>query len=615
MEIIQYNGKKCVACYSCVRKCPVKAITIEYECKYIHVNSPRCIGCGQCLKVCPTMALSFKTAAEAVKKLLASEYKVAAIVDPSISGEFPDITDYRLFVQMIRSLGFDYVMEVSFGADLVAREYQKLFSKFKGLYYFSTKCPSVSAYIEKYAPAMLPNLAPIVPPMIATAKVAHLFYGEDVKVVYIAPCLSAKHHIKRFEGDGKIEEVLTFKKLRDMFNEFNIRENLVAYSEFDAPLGYKGALFPLRTGLLAAGEINNSLLSGEIVASDGAENVIASVKNFFKHGKAIHRHFDLFFCHGCIAGPGMSSDGDKFLRHTLTVDYVTKRLKDFNKEEWEENIKKCRNLDLKCSFSNDDQRLPEPFEEDIQKVLKQVRENLEIDNQGCGACGFDTCVEFAKAVIQDLSRPDLCTHFAMKNQTVYIESLVEMNQRLTEAEQALKKSEQVALQKMEEAEDAREVFGITIQELPVGVVIVDSELNVIQSNKVFVDLLGEDAKMINDVIPGLQGADLKTLIPTNFYNLFNSVMKNNDIITGKDITINDHPYDVSVFPVRQSKVAGAVILDMRSPQMQRELIIRRVSQAIDENLSMVQQIGFLLGEGASSIEKNLNAIIENYKEN
>ena len=489
MEIIQFNEKKCVACYSCVRKCPVTAITIEPQSKYPSIKSSRCIGCGQCLNVCPTMALSFKKAMEAVKKLLASEHKVAAIVDPSISGEFPDITDYRLFVQMIRSLGFDYVMEVSFGADLVARKYQKLFSKFEGLYYFSTKCPSVSAYIEKYAPEMLPNLAPIVPPMIATAKVAHLFYGADVKIVYIAPCLSAKHHITRFDGDGKIDEVLTFKKLRDMFDEFNIKENLVAYSEFDAPLGYKGALFPLRTGLLAAGEISNSLLTGEIVTSDGAENVIASAKNFFKHGKAIHRHFDLFFCHGCIAGPGMSSEGDKFLRHTLTVDYVAKRLKDFDKEEWKNNIEKCKNIDLSCTFINDDQRLPDPPEEDIQKVLQQVRENIEIDNQGCGACGFDTCVEFAKAVAQGLSRPDLCSHFAMKNQEVYIESLEDMNKRLTETEKALKNSEKLALQKMQEAENARETFSITIQELPVGVVIVDAGFDIIQSNKIFVDLL------------------------------------------------------------------------------------------------------------------------------
>jgi iron only hydrogenase large subunit-like protein len=61
-----------------------------------------------------------------VKSLLQSNVKVAALIAPSFPAEFSDIDDYRTFVGMIRELGFSYVFEVAFGADLVALTIQKV---------------------------------------------------------------------------------------------------------------------------------------------------------------------------------------------------------------------------------------------------------------------------------------------------------------------------------------------------------------------------------------------------------------------------------------------------------------------------------------------------------
>jgi hypothetical protein len=60
-------------------------------------------------------------------------------------------------------------------------------------------------------------------------------------------------------------------------------------------------------------------------------------------------------------------------------------------------------------------------------------------------------------------------------------------------------------------------------------------------------------------------------------------------------------------------MCGAIIRDLYSPEVQGEEVISRVSEVIDKNLEMVQQIGFLLGEGASETEQMLNSIIESYK--
>jgi hypothetical protein len=53
---------------------------------------------------------------------------------------------------------------------------------------------------------------------------------------------------------------------------------------------------------------------------------------------------------------------------------------------------------------------------------------------------------------------------------------------------------------------------------------------------------------------------------------------------------------------------------MQAPEVQKAEVIKRVSEVIDKNLAMVQQIGFLLGEGASDIEKMLNSVISFYEQ-
>ena len=92
-----------------------------------------------------------------VRKLLASGRKTVALVAPSIASEFDDITDYRKFVGMLRAMGFDYVHENSFGVDLIAAEYSKLFKKAEGKYYMTANCPVIVKLIEKYPSRTYPQ--------------------------------------------------------------------------------------------------------------------------------------------------------------------------------------------------------------------------------------------------------------------------------------------------------------------------------------------------------------------------------------------------------------------------------------------------------------------------
>ncbi len=133
-QLVEIQKDKCELSYACVRACPVNAIEVKANQDHARIIADRCIACGNCIPVCPTEAIAFRSTKEHVKSILKEEKKVA-IVAPSISGEFVDITDYRKFVQMIKGLGFDYVLEAAFGADLVADRYKDLFKDFKCKHY------------------------------------------------------------------------------------------------------------------------------------------------------------------------------------------------------------------------------------------------------------------------------------------------------------------------------------------------------------------------------------------------------------------------------------------------------------------------------------------------
>jgi iron only hydrogenase large subunit-like protein len=613
MQLVEILKDKCDLSYSCVRVCPVNAIEVKVNKDYARIIPERCIGCGSCTSVCPQDAIRFLDSKEQTKILLKEKSKKVAVVAPSISGEFHDITDYRKFVQMFKQLGFDHINEVSFGADIISLKYAELFNNFKGKYYISTACPVVVSYVQKFQPELLGNLVPLVSPMIATAKIVRKIYGNDTKVIYVGPCIENKNEANDFSDDGRIDAVLTFIELRELFNEFDIHESTLEYSEFDTPIGYKGSLFPISNGLLQAADISEDLLTGVVINAEGKWNMLNATKQFFEEIETIKKHFNLYYCEGCLMGPGTSRNGKKFIRRTRVTDYANKRLKSFDHETWKKEIEKYWDLDYTRTFFNDDQRIETPSEEKIQEVLKAIGKDTGNPDLGCNACGYNSCRDFAVAVSKGLAKTEMCLTYTLKNRHEYIKSLRSTNEKLAQTQKALQDSEQVARKEKEAAQEASDIINSMLHKLNAGIVIIDKNLKIIQSNNSFVEILGEEAKAINEVIPQLLGADLKTLVPFNIYNLFTNVFSTNENILNRDIYIDDRFLNLSIFVIRKDKIVGAVFRDMYSPEVRKEEVIKRVNDVIDKNLEMVQKIGFLLGEGASETEQMMNSIIELYK--
>lgn len=610
--LVSIIEEKCRICYACVRACPVNAIKVLKENSFPFVDPNRCIGCGSCIKSCKPDAIEYKDSRAEVQEILKSVAKTAIALDPTISAEFPDIADFRKLVRMLRSLGFTYVVDTSFGVDLVASAYNRILNNFKGKYYIFANDPVVVSYIRKFQPSLISNLAPIVNPAVACAKIIRKRYGKDVKIVYASPLIASKKAEETGEGEGKLDAVISFGELRQMFQDAHIDQKQLEFSDFDPPHGNKGMLFPIAEGFLKAAGIESDLHIGNVTTVEGEMEMKESLKEFEESIDIIQSHFNIYY-NEYLMGPGTSSGGQKYIRQAEVKNYAGRRLKDLDISEWGENLEEYKSIDLSRTFQEDDQRIPQPSEEKIREISEMLKKKGG-DDIGCGACGYASCREFAIAIAKGLATHEMCNHYTSRNRQEYIQSLKVSNDKLAHTEKALRESERTARKEKEAAKEASEIISAMLQKLPSGIVILNEKLKIVQANDSFIDMLGEDAVEINEIIPGLAGADLKTLLPYSIYNLFTYVLSNNENIQNRDLNYNDQLLNASVFVIRKGKIVGAVFRDMYSPEVRKEEVIKRVTDVIDKNLSLVQQIGFLLGESASETEKMLNSIIEFYKE-
>ncbi len=353
--LINLDGKLCIMCYACIRTCPVKAIHLHTDGGIPEVNNDQCIGCGDCVQVCDPRALTYRSSIEEAKALFESDEKVVALLSPSISAEFDDISDHRKFVTMIKALGVQYVNEVSFAVDLLAYKYLSLLNDFKGRYYISSVDPVVVNYIEKFHPNLISNLAPLDSPMIAMARVVRDIYGPEIKVVYIGPDIAGKDEALKFDGEPLVNVAITFEELRKLFADYTIDESKFEFSVIDGPLSYKGSLYPLRNGFAQAADMDENLLTTSMFSSEGKMEMVEAISQFENNISTIQRHFCISFGNG-LEGPGMTKPGNRWYKEYQVIKYANKRLQNFFRVEWYDNLQKYMGIDLSRSFTANDQR-------------------------------------------------------------------------------------------------------------------------------------------------------------------------------------------------------------------------------------------------------------------
>jgi iron only hydrogenase large subunit-like protein/nitrogen-specific signal transduction histidine kinase len=442
--MIRFNEKKplvftiadrCKTCYTCIRECPAKAISMQNG--QANVIPERCIGCGNCVKVCTRKAKDFYNEEDELLLLINSGVDCIACIAPAFPAEFKEIDDYGLLVGMLKKLGFSKVVEVSFGADLVAEKYRDILLRNENKKFISSDCPAIVSYITKYHPHLANYLAPVISPLMAVVRVIKEMYGFEKKVVFIGPCIAKKNE----SGDPDL--VLTFKEIRNVFEKKNITPENVSSLPFDPPHSGRGAIFPISRGILNTINIQENLVQGNIIVAEGRENFKEAIIEF-ENGLIKDHNLELLCCEGCIMGPGIATPGRRYENRAYVTRYVKKKLENINWADWNSNMNRFNHLDLSRKFSTDDQRVKTPTLEEIEQIYIGMDKTEKQDRLDCHACGYESCEEHAIAVLRGLAEIDMCLPYTLEKLKKMVNELNVKNNKLETVQQALKQSEKLA---------------------------------------------------------------------------------------------------------------------------------------------------------------------------
>jgi NADH-quinone oxidoreductase subunit G len=239
-----------------------------------------CISCGQCTLVCPAGALVETPHWHEVLHTLDSHRRVSAVqVAPAtriaISEEFgmkPGTVSTGRMINALRQLGFDYVFDTNFAADLtVMEEGAELLARIgsrQGLPLFTSCCPGWVNWVEINRPDLLVHLSTTRSPqqmhgaLTKRGSFAHALGPEFTQgraepyVVSVMPCTAKKDEAQRPGVSGDVDRVLTTRELARAMRARGIAFGALADDgRFDDPLGEStgaGQLFGASGGVMEA---------------------------------------------------------------------------------------------------------------------------------------------------------------------------------------------------------------------------------------------------------------------------------------------------------------------------------------------------------------------------
>ena len=555
---------ECQDCFKCVRRCPVKAIRVQGA--HASVLPELCIACGGCVQVCPVHAKKVRDDVGRVRQLLKDRVApVYVSLAPSWVNEFKGLAPEKM-IAALKKLGFTGVSETALGAQIVTEKTAALLKEQPSGLMISSACPVAVDFILKYHPELSDRISPVLSPALSHARFLKNQFGNDIKVVFIGPCIAKKNEADRHPED--IAMAILYTRLRQWFKSENIDPFAMTPGPDDVfvPFSSKeGVLYPVEGGMLETIEMYPECKHVNFVSVAGIDALHQMLDGLNPDRITESVFLETLACTGgCVHGPGTEHNSPglleklRIIRNANIADVPTRMS---GPEIAEKYIAAPVNKN-------------QPTLAEIRDALSLVGKTRPEDEINCGGCGYFTCHNFAQALIEGKAEPNMCVSWLRKL--------------------AQKKSNAI------------------LRCVPAAVVIVDKNLNVIECNERFADFAGEDVKSLYEVLPGLAGADLEKLIP--FSESFRHVLDSRIEYHVDSLKIGEKLLSISIFNIDPGQAVGGIIFDVTNAELRREEIAERAHEVIKRNLSTVQEIACKLGEHMAETEILLRSIAENYSD-
>ncbi|MEW5847098.1 MAG: NADH-dependent [FeFe] hydrogenase, group A6 [Bacteroidota bacterium] len=243
-----------------------------------------CTYCGQCVAVCPTGALTEVDHTAKVIRAIADPTKTVLVqtapaVRAALGEEFglkPGTLVTGKMVAALRQIGFDYVFDTDFAADLTIMEegtelLDRLTRFLNGdknvkLPILTSCCPGWVNFFEHNFTDMLDVPSSAKSPQQMFGAIAKSYFAEklgkkrdELVVVSVMPCLAKKYECQRDEfkvdGNPDVDFSISTRELAHLIKEFNINFEELPDEDFDRPLGEStgaGVIFGATGGVIEA---------------------------------------------------------------------------------------------------------------------------------------------------------------------------------------------------------------------------------------------------------------------------------------------------------------------------------------------------------------------------
>lgn len=428
MSLVKTNDN-CIGCNRCIRACSCTGANIAVEKdrgNVIEVDPNKCIACGACIDACEHGAREYVDDVEKFFSDLKKGEKISVLIAPAFLANYPH--EYSKYLGMLKKLGVNRFISVSFGADITTWGYIKYITERNYYGSISQPCPAVVGYIERYLPELLPKLMPVQSPMMCAAIYVKKYLKVSDKLAFISPCIAKKNEIDDPNNQGYVSYNLTFSRLVDYLKENPVSGAGTYEDEIEYGLG---SIYPMPGGL----KENVYWLLGEdalVRQMEGEHHMYEYLKrnkDRIKNGRTPYLFVDALNCtNGCLYGTGVDNrktlDEDVFMSiqkirsdsknnnkksawsRTIPpkkrIEALNKQFADLNLNDF---IRKYTDRSKECAY-----RIPTDAELEAvyHKLKKDDHEKRKID---CGCCGYDSCRDMAIAIYNGFSHHHNCVHY------------------------------------------------------------------------------------------------------------------------------------------------------------------------------------------------------------
>lgn len=385
------------------------------------MTDSECTYCGQCVAVCPTGALTERDHTNKLLEDLANPNKkvivqTAPAVRAALGEEFGLPAGTLVtgkMVHALRELGFDYVFDTDFAADLTILEegteiLNRLTRYLNGdqsvrLPILTSCCPAWVNFFEHHFPDMLDIPSTARSPQQMFGAIAKNYWAEKMNipreqlvVVSIMPCLAKKYECDRAEfkvnGNPDVDYSISTRELARLIKRANISFNLLSDNDFDNPLGAStgaGVIFGASGGVMEAalrsvyeiytGKTLENVNFKEVRGLEGIRHASIDLDGYelkvgiahglgnarkllenIRNGSNEYHVIEIMACPGgCIGGGGQP-------HHHGNVDILYARANALYKEDANKPIRK----------SHENPYIKQLYEEYLGKPLSEISEKL-----------------------------------------------------------------------------------------------------------------------------------------------------------------------------------------------------------------------------------------------